>query len=112
MCRLDRSWKIYVVLFLFLPVWWWLGLPPLWSPVDLAEHYAAEGEHCDEICSYPVSLIDSPQASPCAAILHDEPAPCAPLLAWLPDDQARDPPSADFLATIHSLRAPPSLIVA
>ncbi|MBP8155343.1 MAG: hypothetical protein KAX87_08630 [Nitrospira sp.] len=109
---LGRSWKIHVAIPLLLPIWWWLGLPPLWSPVDLAEHYAAEGEHCDEICSYPVSLIDPPQASPCSAIVHDDPEPCVPLLAWLPDDQARKPPSADFLATSHSLRAPPSLIVA
>lgn len=51
MSRLDRSWNVSVVLLLFLPVWWWLGLPPLWSPVDLAEHYAEMGDHSEDHCS-------------------------------------------------------------
>lgn len=66
MSRVDRSCTIYIALLLFLPVWGWEGLPPLWSAVDLAEHYVTtpDGEHCSEICPHPTSPIDLPQASP------------------------------------------------
>lgn len=115
MSGLGRSWKIYVILFLFLPVWWWLGLPPLWSAVDLAEHYLTtpEWEHCNEVCPHPSSPIDPPQPSALTAVFYDAPVPHEPLIVRLPRDQTiRKPPPPLFCSISHSLRAPPSLTLA
>ena len=115
MSRPGRSWKIYVVLLLFVPVWWWVGLPPLWSPVDLAEHYVTtpEEEHCDEVCPHPSSLIAPPQTSSVQAVVSDCFHPPLCLITRLPYLLTlRPPPSQLIAATPHSLRAPPTLIVA
>lgn len=115
MPRLDRSWKVYVVLLLFLPVWWWLGLPPLWSAVDLAEHYVTtpEGEHCDEVCPHPTSPVDPPQSSSLQSVAYDCAYPPVCLITRLPPLRKVRPPLLRLLAvTLHSLRAPPALMLA
>ncbi|MBP8155116.1 MAG: hypothetical protein KAX87_07485 [Nitrospira sp.] len=115
MSRLDRSWKAYVALLLFLPVWWWVGLPPLWSPAEMAEHYVMvpEGEHCDEVCPHPTSLIDPPQTSSPHVVVYDCWHPSVCLLTHLPHLRKIRPPLIRLIATtIHSLRAPPTLMVA
>lgn len=104
-----------IALALLLPVWWWVGLPPLWSSVELAEHYVMtpEGEHCNESCPHPVSLIDPPQKTSTLDISCDEPAFQECLIALLPPPHlARDHPPPLFYSLNHSLRAPPTLISA
>ncbi len=115
MSRLRRSWTLYVALLLLLPVWWWVGLPPLWSAVDLAEHYVTtpEEEHCNEVCPHPSSPVDPPQTFSLQAVVSD----CAPQLVSpstrLPHlRKARPPLSRLIVATLHGLRAPPSLMFA
>ena len=113
MSRLDRSWKVYVVLMLFLPVWWWLGLPPLWSPVDLAEHYAVEGEHTDGFPQHPSSGIDSPQESAAVGPPCIESLAPPPVVVWFPHFHVEDrPPPGCFSSSSHGLRAPPTLMLA
>lgn len=115
MSRLDRSWKTYVALLLFLPVWWWVGLLPLWSPVDLAEHYVTtpEEEHCNEVCPHPTSLIDPPQTSSVHAVVSECLRPPVCLLTRLPHlRKFRPPPTKQIAATLHGLRAPPTLMLA
>ncbi|MBL8044786.1 MAG: hypothetical protein JNL86_17900 [Nitrospira sp.] len=115
MSRLRRSWTLYVALLLLLPVWWWVGLPPLWSPVDLAEHYVTtpEEEHCNEVCPHPTSLVDPPQASSLQAVASDCSHPPACLVTRLPHlRKLRPPPPKLITATLHSLRAPPALMLA
>ena len=109
------NWKTLIALLLLLPTCWWSGLTPLWTGVELAEHYvlSPEGSHCNEICVHPSSLIDPPQESATLAIPFDDRAPHEGLIALLPHPYAaRDRPPSLLYSTSHSLRAPPTLILA
>ena len=113
MSRLRRSWTLYVALLLLLPVWWWVGLPPLWSAVDLAEHYVTTPEeaHCNEVCPHPSSPVDPPQTSSLEAIVSDCVLPSVSPRKRLPHlRKARPPLSRLIAATPHGLRAPPTLM--
>jgi hypothetical protein len=109
------KWKILTALFLLLPLFEWYGLPPLQSTVELAECFvlSPEGSHCNEICIHPSPLIDSPQESAPLDISFDESAPHKRLISLLPHPHAaRDRPPSLLCSTNHSLRAPPTLILA
>ena len=109
------NWKILIAFLLLLPTWWWCGLPLLGSTVELAEHYvlSPEGSHCNEVCVHPSSLVDKPQESATLDIAFDESAPPEQLIALLPHPHAaRDHPPPLFSSLSHSLRAPPTLILA
>ena len=106
------NWKTLTAFALLLPIWWWVGLPPLWSPVDLAEHYVTtpEEEHCDEVCPHPTSPVDPPQTSSLQAVVSQCLHPPMRLVTRLPTlRKLRPPPSKLIAATLHSLRAPPTL---
>ena len=109
------SWKSRTALLVLLPMWWWLVtvLPPPFPMVDFAMHLAEEGEHCDDCCAHPTSLIHPPQATALFDIPSDEPAYHEQLFALLPHAHlARDHPPPLFYSLSHSLRAPPTLIPA
>jgi len=110
-------WKTLAAIFLLLGlIFLWCGLPPFWSStVELAEHYvlAPEGSHCNEICVHPSSLIDPPRQSASLAIPVDAHIPHERFIALLPHPHAaRDRPPPLLYSTSHSLRAPPTLILA
>jgi hypothetical protein len=112
---LGRSWKIHVAILLLLPIWWWLGLPPLWSVVDLAEHYVTtpEEEHCNEVCPHPSSPVDPPQTSSLQAVVYDSSPPSVCPGTRLPHLRKARPPLSRLLAAmLHGLRAPPTLLFA
>lgn len=103
-----------IALALLLPIYWWSGLP-LVSTVELAEHYVTtpEGEHCNESCPHPVSLIDPPRKASTLDSSSDDPAIQTSLIALIPPPYlARDHPPPLFYSLSHSLRAPPSLSLA
>jgi hypothetical protein len=103
-----------IALALLLPIYWWSGLP-FESTVELAEHYVTtpEGEHCNESCPHPVSLIDPPRKTSTLDISCDAPVFQECLIALLPPSHlARDHPPPLFYSLSHSLRAPPTLIPA
>ncbi|MCX5727370.1 MAG: hypothetical protein NTZ28_00740 [Nitrospirae bacterium] len=108
------TWKNLIIILLLLPtIWWWYVLPP--STAEFAKHMvlSPEGSHCNEICVHPSSLIDPPQESATFEIPDDESAPHEQLIALLPHPHAsRDRPPPLFWSTSHSLRAPPTLILA
>ena len=109
------SWKILIALLLLLPTCWWCGLPPLLGTVELAELSVlwSEESACSEICVHPSSLVDPPQESATFDISYDECAPHGQLIALLPHPHAaRDRPPPLFSSLSHSLRAPPSLMLA
>ena len=109
------NWKTLIALLLLLPTCWWSGLTPLWTGVELAEHYvlSPEGSHCNEICVHPSSLIDPPQESASLNISFEESVSHKQLIALLPHPHAgRDRPPSLLYSTSHSLRAPPTLILA
>ncbi|NOT21738.1 MAG: hypothetical protein HOP22_03295 [Nitrospiraceae bacterium] len=107
------NWKTLIAILLLLPMCWWCGLPPLWSTVELAEHYAVFGEHCDDLCVHPSPLIDPPQASASLDIPSDESVHLEQLIALLPQPHTgRDRLPSLLYSTSRSLRAPPSLIFA
>lgn len=109
------NWKILIVLLLLLQICVYNGLTPLWTGVELAEHYvlSPEGSHCNEICVHPSSLIDSPQISTAFDILAHGLISHEHLITLLPTPYAaRDHPPPLFYSTSHSLRAPPTLILA
>ena len=76
------NWKTLIALLLLLPTCWWSGLTPLWTGVELAEHYvlSPEGSHCNEICVHPSSLIDPPQESASLNISFEESV--VPFIRW------------------------------
>ena len=109
------NWKILIALLLLPLICWWSGLTPLWTGVELAAHYvlSPEGSHCNEICVHPSSLIDPPHESASLDNSYDEYAPHERLIAVLPHPHAgRDRPPSLLSSTSHSLRAPPTLILA
>lgn len=107
-------WLKLVAFFLLLPMYWWSDLPPFWSSIDLAAHFIEyEGAHCNEVCPHPVSLIEKPQPSALSESLAFDLLPLNRLIVALPPDQlARDRPPPLFCSLSHSLRAPPTLILA
>lgn len=111
---IQKMWLKVVAFLLLLPMYWWCDLPPFWSSVDLAAHFIEyEGEHCNEICPHPVSLIDTPQSSAVSERLLFDLLPLDRLITILPPDHhARDHPPPLFSSISHSLRAPPTLILA
>lgn len=110
------NWKTLIAILLLLPVYWWyVGVIPPLDPVEFAEHMVVvpEGEHCNEVCAHPSSLIDPPRQSALHAIPVDAHIPHERLIAVLPHPHAaRDRPPPLFYSTSHSLRAPPTLILA
>ena len=120
LCLADQipamNWNnIIAILLLLESISWLCGLPPIWTEVELAEHYILYPENvpCSEICVHPSSLIDQPQESVSFDISHDEHLPLDRLIALLPHPHAaRDRPPPLFWSTSHSLRAPPTLILA
>ena len=81
----------------------------------MAQHHVdvADDEHCDVSCPHPVSPISPPQAAtaldgPCDALVFQE-----QLIALLPPPYlVREHPPPLFCSLSHSLRAPPTLILA
>ncbi len=109
------NWKTLIVVILLLQVCVYNGLTPLWSGVELAEHYvlSPEGSHCNEICVHPSPLIDQPQESATFNIPDDQCALHERFIALLPHPHAaRDRPPPLLYSTSHSLRAPPTLMLA
>ncbi|NOT21733.1 MAG: hypothetical protein HOP22_03270 [Nitrospiraceae bacterium] len=109
------NWKTRIAILLVLPIWWWCGLPPLWSTIELAENYVLydEGEHCNTMVPHPTSLVNQPQESALLDVPLDARGPHEYLIALLPHPHAaRDRPPPRFYSTSHSLRAPPTLILA
>lgn len=105
------NWKSLTAFVLFLPVWWWIGLPPPSGLVEMAEHYAEMGDHSEDHCSHPIPLVRKPYQSTIIDATLDEPVHLGSLLAVLsPDHFSRDRPPPLFLSLSHSLRAPPTLI--
>ena len=112
---LAMNWKMVIALVLFLPVCWWIGLPPLWSAGELAKHYAEslDDEHCNEVVVHPESLVKRPAVSADVAMLLQAIIPHERLIALSPYPYlARDCPPPLFYSLSHSLRAPPTLIPA
>ncbi len=109
------NWKMVIALVLFLPVCWWVELPPLWSAIDMAQHHVEneDDSHCNEVVVHPKSLVDRPASSADVNIVCDASIPQEQLIALLPDPRrARDHPPPLFYSSSHSLRAPPTLIPA
>jgi hypothetical protein len=109
------NWKNLTAFLLLLPIWWWCGLPPLLGTVELAELSVlwSEESACSEICVHPSSLVDPPQESATFDVSDDEPDPHKQFIVLLPHPHAaRDRPPSLLCSTSHSLRAPPSLILA
>ncbi|TKB72320.1 MAG: hypothetical protein E8D46_14355 [Nitrospira sp.] len=109
------NWKIPIACLLLPLMCWVSGITPLWTGGELAEHYvlSPEGSHCNEICVHPSSPINPPQVSATLDIPFDESAPHERLTALLPHPHAaRDRPPPLFYSLSHSLRAPPTLILA
>ena len=109
------NWKTLIALLLFSLIGWLNGLTPFSTALELAEHYVLfpEGSHSNEICVHPSSLVDPPQESAPLDIPYDECAPHEQLIALLPHPHAsRDRPPPLLCSTSHSLRAPPTLILA
>ena len=114
-CMLNMNWKMVIALMLFLPVCWWVELPPLWRAVDMAQHHVEceDDSHCNEVVVHPKSLVDRPAPSADVAIVCETFTPRKPLIALLSDPRrARDHPPPLFYSLSHSLRAPPTLIPA
>ena len=112
---LNMNWKIVIALVLFLPVCWWIELPPLWSAIDMAQHHVEceDDSHCNEVVVHPKSLVDRPAPSLEVNIVCETFAPQELLIALHPDPhRARDHPPPLFCSLSHSLRAPPTLILA
>ncbi len=119
LCLMDRitdmKWKTLIVVVLLLQVCVYNGLTPLWTGVELAKHYvlSPEGSHCNEVCVHPSSLIDPPLESASLDSSYNEPVPPERLIVLLPHPHAaRDRPPSLLCSTSHSLRAPPTLILA
>jgi hypothetical protein len=110
------NWKRLTAILLLLPVYWWhVGVIPPLDAREFAEHMVVvpEGGHCNEVCVHPSSLIDPPQVSASLDIPDEAHIPHECLIAVLPHPHAaRDRPPPLFLSTSHSLRAPPTLILA
>ncbi|NOS77518.1 MAG: hypothetical protein HOP35_06195 [Nitrospira sp.] len=109
------NWKTLITLLLLLPIFEWYGLPPLQSTVEIAEYFILlpEESHCKAVCVHPSSLVDPPQASAPFDIPYEERVPHEQLIALLPHHHtARDRPPSLLCSTSHSLRAPPTLILA
>jgi len=107
------NWKVLIGILLLLPTWDWCGLPLVSSPVEIAEHYAIEGEHTSGFPDCPSPVIDQPQVLVQFDIPDDEPAYQEQLMALLPHPHlARDHPPPLFYSLSHSLRAPPTLMLA
>lgn len=109
------NWKVRIAILLFLPVCWWVELPPLWSAIDMAQHHVecSDDEHCDVSCPHPVSPIDPPHSVSAPDIPYDESILHEQLIALLPHPHlARDRPPPLFYSLSHSLRAPPTLMFA
>lgn len=110
------NWKILTALLLLPVICWYSGITPLWTGVELAEHYVecSEGSHCNNICVHPSPLIDPPQVSAAFDILDHDPLSHTRLIALLPHPYAAGdhPPLSLLCSTSHSLRAPPTLILA
>ena len=110
------SWKVLIAILLFLPLWWWhVGVVPPLDALAFAEHMVSvpEGSHCNEICVHPSSLIDPPRQSASLAIPVDAHIPHERFIALLPHPHAaRDRPPPLLYSTSHSLRAPPTLMLA
>lgn len=108
-------WKTLTAFLLLFSMWGWLGLPPFWSPAEMAEHYVMvpEGEHCDEVCPHPTSLIDAPSLVRMAdGIAADQVLLRAIIARLFPLQVIRAHPPPLYVSTSHSLRAPPPLILA
>ena len=107
-------WLKLVAFLLLLPVYWWSDLPPFWNSVDLAAHFIEyEGEHCNEICPHPVSLVEQPRQPAVSESLILDLLPLTQLITVFPPDHlARDHPPPLFSSISHTLRAPPTLILA
>lgn len=99
---------------LLLPaIWWWGGLPPLWDAVEMAVHYAEEGQHCDDLCTHVHTLVKKPQQSSEALVDWDARIAFEPLFVGLAHDgHAHDRPPPLLGSPSHCLRAPPTLIPA
>lgn len=109
------NWKILIACLLLPLMCWVSGITPLWTGLELAEHIvlSPDESHCNNICVHPSPLIDPPQESATFDIFFDEPAPHEQLIALLPHPYAaRDHPPPLLYSTSHSLRAPPTLILA
>ena len=109
------NWKTVIALLLLPLMYWWSGLPLLSTGVELAEHYvlSPEGSHCNEVCVHPSSLVNPPQESAPLDIPYDKCAPHEQFIALLPHPHAaRDRPPPLLCSTSHSLRAPPTLMLA
>ena len=110
------NWKNLIAILLLLPVYWWyVGVIPPLDAIEFAEHMVVvpEGEHCNEVCAHPSSLIDLLQQWASLDIPDDAHTPHERLIAVLPHPHtARDRPPPLFYLLSHSLRAPPTLILA
>ncbi len=108
------NWKTLIALLLFPAMYVWCGIQiPLGGAVEFATHMAEEGQHCDDHCSHPVSLIDRPQVTDSVEAVWDLCLPQGQLLARrLHPHAARDRPPPLLCSTSHGLRAPPTLILA
>jgi hypothetical protein len=109
------NWKTLIALLLFSLIGWLNGLTPFSTALELAEHYVLfpEGSHSNEICVHPSSPVDPPHESATFDIPDDESVPHEQLIALLPHPHTgRDRPPPLFYSLSHSLRAPPSLILA
>jgi hypothetical protein len=108
------NWKTLIALLLLPLMYWWSGLP-LYSTVEMAENYVlcAEGEHCNTMAPHPTSLVDQSQKSATFDVPLDARGPHEHLIVLLPHPRAaRDRPPPLCWSTSHSLRAPPTLILA
>lgn len=104
-------WLKVVAFLLLLPMYWWSDLSPFWISIDLVAHFIEyEGEHCNEICPHPVSLIEKPEQSALSERLAFDLLPSDRLLVVFPPDHlARNQPPPLFASPS---RAPPTLIPA
>ncbi len=108
------NWKILTALLLFPAVYCWCGIQiPLGGAVAFATHMAEEGQHCDDSCPHPSPLLEKQQESNFAALLSDTCLLSIPLIVLLPFQHLSwEHPPPLFYSLSHSLRAPPTLILA
>lgn len=113
-CMRALNWKILTALLLFPAIYLWCGIQiPLDGAVAFATHMAEEGQHCDDSCPHPSPLLEKHPESNFAALLSDTCALDRPPTALLPCQHlSREHPPPLLCSVSHSLRAPPTLILA
>ncbi len=103
-----------IALVLVLPTFSWIALDL--SPncaLDFATHMATYGEHYEPYGYHVPPEVEKPQAARFLDAVTADLLLTRPLIALLPlDPLAQDRPPPLFSSTIHSLRAPPTLISA